>query len=146
VSTAASNNSGLERLIAQVRSAEQAGVFSRTPVDVVALLDRPVASRPVRRLYEWTLVGLPLAACLAIVVGMTAMFAGSDGVSRMAAPMATHPASTPGMPLSPEAILECVTGPGMQVSPECSAADLDHDGDVDLLDYSSFQRLVATNI
>jgi hypothetical protein len=143
VTRIASDNSGLEQLIAQVRSAELAGVFARSRVDVQALMARPVARRPMHRVYEWSLVGLPLAACLAIVVGMATMFVGSP--SHLApSPLTRMDASADQTAvLSAEMISDCVTGPGMHVSDACTTADLDHDGDVDLLDYSSFQRQLA---
>jgi hypothetical protein len=150
--SAMSPNTNLERLIAEARAAERAGVFGRTRLDVSALVggssleaDRPVSPRLIR-FYERALVGLPLAACVAIVIGIASMHGGPMGeaVSSPVAVLERGGDSSSSVELcSVEFIAGCVAGPGAPVTADCGCADLDRDGDVDLLDLGSYQRLAA---
>ena len=143
-----SDNTNLERLIAEARAANEAGVFARSRLDVSGLVEKPAPSRVVR-FYEWALVGLPLAACLAIVIGIASMRGGPMEGSMGVAPSPLAVLERAGEPevvgefCSVEVIARCVAGPGSPVAAECGCADLDSDGDVDLLDWSSYQRLAG---
>ncbi len=139
----ATDNTKLELLIAEARAAEKAGVFSRTPMDVAALIQQPETSRWIR-VYERALVALPLAACLALVVGIASMMGGPAGPDIATTPMVSPAAAPSNGPCSPDVIAACLAGPNMAVSDECRCADFDADGDVDLLDLSSYQKQVAS--
>ncbi len=146
-------NTNLEHLIAELRSADEAGVFARTQVDVAALVSPKTSSRRVTpvlvKIYERAMVALPLAACLGVVIGIASM---------TGAPMGTPMAGTVVVPsvldgtsnggslgaCTYEVMVECAAGPGAEVSLDCSCADLDSDGDVDLRDLFSYQQLVAS--
>ncbi len=39
--------------------------------------------------------------------------------------------------------VDCMTGPGGGLLPDCEGLDFDEDGDVDLLDFAEFQKLVS---
>ena len=142
--TTPSHNASFDRLIAEAFAADEAGVFASTPVDVAAILRRPAPS-PAIRWYERVMVGLPIAACLAIVVGMATMFGGPTGTTPTPlAGLDSWVASAPAAGLcSMDMVAQCVTGPGRPVGAECECADLDGDGDVDLSDLGSFQRLAS---
>lgn len=148
----ASNNS-LERLIAQANSARSAGVFETTQVDVSSLVAVPVSSRLIR-FYERALVGLPVAACLGVVVGITSMMGGSGGQSGSLLSGGDLAVNTHGFNdvilsggsvelYSFESVTQCFAGPGAVISEECGFADLDSDGDVDLADLGSYQQQFA---
>ena len=141
----ASNNLNFEKLIAEVRLADEAGVFDRTQVDVSALManDRPASSRLIR-FYERAMVALPLAACLGIVIGIASLNDGPVGQ----APIASAPVSlldgTGNVDLcSIDVVSECIAGPGIAVSADCGCADFDSDGDVDLSDVNSYMVLAS---
>ncbi|NOX58467.1 MAG: hypothetical protein GXP29_06370 [Planctomycetes bacterium] len=169
-----SNNSAhasrsLEGLIAQANAAHSAGVFETTRVDFSSLIASPGSSRLIR-FYERALVGLPVAACLGIMVGITSMMGGPTGQSSSVFVSGDSAVSTlglnevglndaaglNGMVLngmmqaagsgiigSFEAVTQCFAGPGEAVSSDCGFADLDSDGDVDLADLGSYQQQVA---
>lgn len=140
---AVSNNANLERLIAELRSAEEVGVFARSRVDVAALAASAASPAPSRLVmfYERALVVVPLAACLAVVIGIASLAGNPMDAGLSQTPIASvAPAMTPGVDL----VASCLSGPGAQVSDVCSAADFDGDGDVDMLDMSSYQRMVAS--
>jgi hypothetical protein len=137
---AISNNANLERLIAEVRSADEVGVFARSQVDVAALAASPAPSRLVM-FYERALVVLPLAACLAVVIGIASLAGNPMDAGLSQTPIASvAPGISPGVDL----VASCLSGPGAHVSDTCSVADFDGDGDVDMLDMSSYQRMVAS--
>jgi hypothetical protein len=140
-----SDNTRVELLIAEARAAGDAGVFRRTDLDYASLLEQPRPSRLVR-FYERAIVGLPIAACLAIVVGIAATEDRSSTGSKPT-PLASlhHSATTQaGYSLcSMDLIAECVAGPNTPATGECACADLDRDGDVDLSDLGSYQRLAV---
>lgn len=140
------NNASLERLIAQVRLTDGAGVFSRTPVDVSSLVTPPAPSRWVR-FYERAVVGLPLAACLGVVFGLASMERGSMSSTVSPSPLAVGPLAEvvrTDAPCKVDVATSCLSGPGMPVPDECACVDFDDDGDVDMLDMSSYQRMVAS--
>lgn len=153
------NSADLETLLAVSHEAELAGVSTRTVVDVDELTRRFSASGayprevPVDRWHvvSFLRVAVPLAACLAIVVGL----------ERLDGPVATRRSDTSILVQSDLDCLEsgsapwtslasfagCLSGPGQPISTaECACADLDRDGDVDLLDYGRFQRLAGSRL
>jgi hypothetical protein len=71
------DNSRFEQMIADAMAAQQAGVFARTPVDSAALAAAQAisSSRP-GSLRERLLIGAPIAACLAAVLGLAALWGG----------------------------------------------------------------------
>lgn len=145
----ASNNT-LELLIAKAASAQKAGVFDSTQVDVSALVDSGVNSRLIR-FYEKALVGLPLAACLGIVIGIGSMIGGPNGqspavVSNGGTAVTSHGLTDSGAVTelcSFESVTRCFAGPGEVIDSECGCADLDSDGDVDLVDLGTYQQQYA---
>ena len=142
-----SDNTRLELLIAETRLAGHAGVFRQTELDMASLLETPRPSRLVR-FYERAVVGLPIAACLAIVVGIATMKPESANVTKPT-PLATlsHPATGQAKYelCSMDIIAQCVAGPNTPAVGECMCADLDSDGDVDLRDLGSYQLLAVNN-
>lgn len=143
------DNTEFSRLVAQAADAERAGVFSSTDLDVAGLMAGSAGSR-LARLYEKALVGLPLAACLGVVVGI-ASFAvrnGGDAENVRIALLDTNgqvdsAVGLNGMLVDTSAVFQCVSGPSEAASSECQFADMDADGDVDLLDVGSYQRLAS---
>ncbi|MCA9250583.1 MAG: hypothetical protein KDA54_05570 [Phycisphaerales bacterium] len=151
------SNNSIEMLIAKAASAQKAGVFDRTSVDVSALVGESLGSQAVNsrliRFYEKALVGLPLAACLGIVIGIGSMMGGPNGQSDSqisagglaitsqglndASAVASHEV------YSLESVTRCFAGPGQSVGSDCGFADLDSDGDVDLADLGTYQQQYA---
>jgi hypothetical protein len=131
----------LGRLIAQVCELEQAGVFKRTPVNVDSLAAGDPAERP-RRLTHRLFVGMQVAACVALVIGVAAVWrAGmpTTGPTGMANSSGADLIS--GTSVVPQMVHQCLTGPtGGPLSADCQSADFDRDGDVDLEDYGVYQR------
>ncbi len=146
------SNNSIEMLIAKAASAQKAGVFDQTSVDVSALVAPAVNSRLVR-FYEKALVGLPLAACLGIVIGIGSMMGGPGGQSDSAIPAGGLAITSQGLNdagavassemLSLENVTRCFAGPGESVGSDCGFADLDSDGDVDLADLGTYQQRFA---
>ncbi len=137
----------LEAMLVEARDAERAGVFGRTKLDIAAVVtDAAVDRRSWVARHRQALIGLPVAACLAFVAVLgTLEFGGGTTVDL--APIAQQ------NPIPPRVIsdrpadllLSCFTGPGQRpVSSECTAADYDGDGDIDLLDYGALQLAKAT--
>jgi len=134
----------VERMLAEAQELEQAGVFRTTPVDVAALVRSTAPRRRfglTRRVYVW----LEVAACLALVVGLTAVW--RQGAGPSGAPVIDNtstivmgPAQCRGM----ETMTHCFSGPaGAPPTNECICVDFDGDGDVDLADYGEFQLTYA---
>lgn len=145
------DNTEFARLVAQAADAERAGVFSSTELDIEGLMDGSAGSR-FARIYEKALVALPLAACLGIVIGMASMAvrSGDNGDGMLSLLGTNGQVDTVGLQdmIAGDAILggtaavfQCLTGPGAPVPAECQFADMDADGDVDLLDVGTYQRL-----
>lgn len=154
------NPADVEALLAISREAQEAGVSNRTVVDVDELTRRFAAAVAYPReapADRWRVVSflraaaVPLAACLVIVVGL----------ARLGGPVATPLADTSSLAqseldchgsgtvqwVSLASFAGCLTGPGQPISTaECACADLDRDGDVDLVDYGRFQRLAGSRL
>ena len=146
------SHNSIEMLIAKAASAQRAGVFDQTSVDVSALVAPAVNSRLVR-FYEKALVALPLAACFGIVIGIGSMMGGPDGQSETVLPggglaVTSHGLNDSGAVASTqlhslESVTRCFAGPGEDVGSDCGFADLDSDGDVDLADLGTYQQMYA---
>lgn len=142
------DNTEFARLVAQAADAERAGVFSSTDLDIDGLMAESAGSR-FARIYEKALVALPLAACLGIVVGIASMAVrtGETGDGMLALLGTNGQVESAGLQNvlvgDTGAVFQCLTGPGGQVPSECQFADMDADGDVDLLDVGSYQRLAS---
>ena len=146
------SHNSIEMLIAKAASAQKAGVFDQTSVDVSALVAPAVNSRLVR-FYEKALVGLPLAACLGIVIGIGSMMGGPGSQSESVIPGGGLAVTSQGLNdsgamatnelQSLENVTRCFAGPGESVSSDCGFADLDSDGDVDLADLGTYQQRYA---
>lgn len=141
-----SHNQHFSRLIADALAAEQAGVFESTRIDASRLVDSRFDAdvRPSRlaRFYEKALVGLPLAACLGIVLGIASVSQrlAHDGGSY--AMLDTNGSVTQSFDI--QVFAQCLAGPGHPVSSDCRTVDLDGDGDVDLNDMSSYQQVARS--
>ncbi len=146
------SNNSIEMLIAKAASAQKAGVFEQTSVDVSALVAPAGGSRLIR-FYEKALVGLPLAACLGIVIGIGSMMGGPNGQSDSQISAGGFAITTQGLNdasavatqevYSLESVTRCFAGPGQSVGSDCGFADLDSDGDVDLADLGTYQQQYA---
>lgn len=146
------SHNSIEMLIAKAASAQKAGVFEQTSVDVSALVAPAGGSRLVR-FYEKALVGLPLAACLGIVIGIGSMMGGPNGQSDSQISAGGFAITTQGLNdasavatqevYSLESVTRCFAGPGQSVGSDCGFADLDSDGDVDLADLGTYQQQYA---
>ena len=143
-----------EALLAEAHAADAAGVFQRSTVDAAALLSVPVQTTKAGRsrlamFLDRAAVGLPVAACLAIMVGITtSSLQDSSVVSSMPLAMNTNgvggvEAQLFGPDLQMEVMVQCFSGPGQSASDSCEHADLDLDGDVDLVDFGQYQQLSA---
>ncbi|MHC4610364.1 MAG: hypothetical protein ACYS7M_08455 [Planctomycetota bacterium] len=135
----------LEQLIAEAQDLEQAGVFKRTPVNVASLVEtHGVSRRP--RLTHRLFVGLQVAACLGLVVGLATMWragSSSPGPAGLTNSSDLEVAGAWGGLHCErvETLKRCFSGPaGDSLGEECKCVDFDDDGDVDLADYGAFQR------
>lgn len=160
MSEASHNPMDLSGLLAEATAAERAGVFEPTRLDVSALMaDHKTVSGQTgsglglvgigRRprwlaVYEKALVGLPLAACVGIVIGLASLSAHVNTGGGSLAMLNTNGSAATASPVCDVSRLaQCLSGPGHPVSGECLCVDLDQDGDVDLSDMSSYQRLAS---
>ncbi|MEE9294744.1 MAG: hypothetical protein V3W34_07270 [Phycisphaerae bacterium] len=160
-----SNQAGFdehERLLQEAVQAENAGVFSRSPVDPVALLASPAAEGASTRTvqvggptgsHRWlrvARVALPIAACVVIWFGLRS---GGLGPSQVAEPavqstvihakgaLADGDSDCQGLSL----FNSCITGPVVgSLTGKCACVDIDQDGDVDLVDFGHLQRLMRS--
>ncbi|MCP4592762.1 MAG: hypothetical protein GY842_18660 [bacterium] len=139
-------SSQFDRLMIEAVEAHQAGVFASTPVDIESLVPQPVLQSPAAW-YRHALVGLPLAACIAMFLGVAtiwqtantgtgeSMLNGSTSVSTFGASAGTKLEGCQ----NPENFRTCFAGPGVVVPGDCRCVDFDGDGDVDLRDMGAFQ-------
>ena len=134
-----------DRLMLYMVEAKRAGVFDSTPIDVECLATEPV---PVGTAH-WSrhvLVGLPLAACIAMFFGVATLWeVGSgtgDGFMNGTTAVSTL-GGTAALPVERCQNLEnfrnCFSGPGVLVDGNCRCVDFDGDGDVDLRDVGALQ-------
>lgn len=134
-----------ERLMLDTAEAKQAGVFHSTPIDVESLVGES-GRVGATHWYRHVLVGLPLAACIAMFFGVATLWeAGSrtgDGFSNGTTAVSTlggAAASPAGRCQNMENFQTCFRGPGVLVGGDCRCVDFDGDGDVDLRDMGAFQ-------
>jgi hypothetical protein len=141
-----------DRLMLDVAEAERLGVFGSTAVDVESLMAPPVVLAGPTHWYRHVLVGLPLAACIAMFFGVATLWR-TGSVGHQALLNQTAAVSTlGGTATSPaercptlETLRSCFGGPGTPVGADCQCVDFDDDGDVDLRDMGSFQLTAAIN-
>ena len=130
-----------EALMREVSEAARAGAFGSTKVDVEGLMARPV-SRPSLRLFRFAVAGLPMAACLALFLGLAAFWkSGSPPSSGLEGNVSIGgTGSTPAERCETlENLRQCFSGPGVLARADCRCVDKDADGDVDLRDLGMFQ-------
>ena len=130
-----------EDLLREAHEAEQAGVFRPTQVDIGGLVSRPVRS-PSLRLYRLVLAGVPMAACVALFLGLAAFWNAGNPSSRNPNGNASvrHPVADPAARCEAlENLRACFSGPGIPAGSDCQCGDKDADGDVDLRDLGMFQ-------
>lgn len=130
-----------DALLREAFEAERAGVFGRTPLDAGRLMANPSGS-PMRG-YRFILAGLPIAASLALFLGM-AMFWKAGGKTGGAFPNSNASLSGQNGGAAErcetlENLRACFSGPGLFAKTDCSCVDFDADGDVDLHDYGMFR-------
>ena len=136
----------LEEMLLELYSADRAGVFKKTPVDPEALRKSTARSSADQfPIHRWWLTRrmrpLAAAAAIAMVVGVWGwMFQAEIGRIRnpgnMAGVNAIGPAYASGFH-------RCFTGPTGAAVADCTEQDYDADGNVDLVDYGSFQLAFA---
>jgi hypothetical protein len=142
----------VEQLMLEAGEARQAGVFRRTSVDLSALKASPKADAGWgaagsnwfrRHRHAW--VGLPVAACLALIAFLGVVHNGEHGSRLVTVSVPESGASLGSQAVAygpAEMLKSCLTGPGQgPVPPECACADVDGDGDVDLRDFGELQVL-----
>ena len=129
----------IEHALLELHEAEAAGVFERTAVDAKPLLNTGEFSSRAR-FAQWSIVGLPVAACLALAIGVGSwMFQGEFArIRAIRDGRATVVAMADGVDFT-----NCLAGPGVDVVNGCATLDYDLDGDVDLVDFRSYQLAFA---
>jgi hypothetical protein len=129
----------LERDLLDLHAAEEAGVFRPTRVNRAVLLRSARAHRfSFFRSYR---VLVPIAACFVMVVGVwSVMFHTEVGPINGRASMVANNSTAGDLG---DGIQACVSGPGSMEDASCSVYDYDSDGDVDLVDFSRHQMVVA---
>lgn len=149
----------LANLVAEAIDAEAAGVFTPTELDMAAVMDVQAGTRAVgssqrsrrhalfARFVEKAMVGLPLAACVAIVVGIASMSVRLSPDSGSFVMLGSNGLDSKGLgamqACDMQVFARCLTGPGQAVPADCGCVDLDDDGDVDLSDMGSYQQLAS---
>ena len=125
----------IEKLLAEVQAAEQAGVFGRTPVSPSVLV-APEGQWTKRR-RRWT-IGLEIAACAAMIIGVAGLWSfgnGSGSPSGLGRNLLKEMVEAPCADAA--LFVRCVEGGN---GSDCQCLDSDDDGDVDLADFGSYQR------
>ncbi|MCH7813141.1 MAG: hypothetical protein IID40_03880 [Planctomycetes bacterium] len=133
----------LESLLAELQECERAGVFRRTPVEVTSAVGAESGTGR-SSLTHLLYVGMQLAACVGLVIGLTAVWrVGND----LSTPLANSNSSAP-VALTIGEVMEtltlCINGPaGEPLSEQCRGVDFDRDQDVDLADFGEIQVAFA---
>jgi len=154
-----SDNLNLSNLVAEAIDAEAAGVFAPTNLDVAAVMGAQTGGNAASstrfsrrhamfaRFVERAMVGLPLAACLGIVVGIASMSVRLSPDSGSFVMLGSNGLDSKGLgamqACDMQVFARCFTGPGQAVPADCGCVDLDGDGDVDLSDMGSYQQLAS---
>lgn len=120
----------VESMMVDLRGAEAGRVFQRTPVRAEQLL-RPAAPASARML--WSRVGMALAACLAVAIGLGGYMFQRE-VQHIRLTKATQQGGQ---------FAVCLSGPAAGDAGSCEPLDYDADGDIDLADFSEFQLALA---
>lgn len=129
----------IERALLELHEAEAAGVFGRTAVNAKPLLSSAAFSSRVR-LARWSIVGLPVAACLALAIGVGSWMFHAEfaRIRAIRDGQGTVVAMADGVDFT-----NCLAGPGVDVVNGCATLDYDLDGDVDLVDFRTYQLAFA---
>ncbi len=131
----------MEEALRELAAAEKAGVFQPTRVDAGALL-RESAGRAVLRPRVFTLRLVAAAAVILIAVCLWGwVFSPGSGPNGESGKVASRPVET--QVVTAATLSECVTGPMDFPKAACTSYDYDADGDVDLVDISSYQLAYA---
>ena len=130
----------IEQLIAEADQAERAGVFRASRIDTVELTRSP-GDGQVPFFVSWRRFGMPMAACFVLAIGVWAGLFNRELSNIQDRRLLADNSS--GGQTSPEGFLRCLDGPEAGAAGACSSYDFDNDGDVDLLDFSSFQSTYA---
>ncbi len=128
----------IEKLLADVQSAEEAGVFGRTLVSPSALVIPK--GQPAKTRRHWV-IGLEIAACAALLIGVGSLWSFGNGWGSTSGSGGNPPIEMAEAPCSDVALLVRCVGDGSGA--ECQCLDADDDGDVDLADFGSYQRSIS---
>lgn len=122
----------IESLLLDLSDADRAGVFRRT--EVTSSSRATVGSSPRMLVFRLSVAGLAAAACL----GLFALLLNAPGVGLMGPGTTGAVATRPFVTVTE--FTGCVAGPMTDPARgDCSPADQDADGDVDLADYRVMQ-------
>jgi|GEM_PF-2452806 len=126
----------IETMLADLRDAERANVFARTPVDAKALIADAKPTLSLSRMRR-TVGLLSAAAVVALSVGLWSLTAPYRGTPNGS--MVNQSSSDAGSPCD-GSFVRCFSGPAPVVmASRCLAHDYDADGDIDLADYRNYQ-------
>ena len=127
----------LETLLSDLDAAERAGVFRQTPLAELVETTRARQSRFYLVSPKWA-----VAAALVMAAGVwTYMFRSNIDDARMKAREVRMAAA---MNLQTTMVF-CTAGPDEALGGACGRVDFDRDGDVDLSDFSKYQREVVAS-
>ena len=128
----------IEATLAELGEAEMAGLFRRTHVDARALLRSASAVTPARSTrLTWRRLSIAAVLAMAATISGWLFSSRSADVGRHSLPSGTLTASaTVGCDGT---FYRCLSGPNGALSDGCLAYDYDHDGDIDLVDASTYQ-------
>lgn len=130
----------IEAALRELDAAEHAAVFRRTAMDASALLGGASARHPAT--IRWArLRWVPLAAAAMVAVGVWSwMFHGElAGLRKKAQPVTGGASLTTGERNCDGVFSNCFSGPKPTALASCRTFDFDDDGDVDLMDFRSYQ-------
>jgi len=132
---------GVEKALLELQAAECARLFGPTRVDAGELLKSAAAAQKVgwrRRVLRW--VPAAAAAAIAVAIMWSAMFEMRFGPGDVRTPSAESSGSKSANDGCDGSFIDCFTGPIRVVLADCATHDYDSDGDVDLVDFSAYQR------
>ncbi len=130
--------SDLDSLLSDLEAANRAGVFSRTPQAVIQpMVTDSAASRFFVLSPRWA-----IAATLLIAAGVWIMMFRTNLSELQDRSRLVQLASAVDLQ---SALASCVGGPKGALNDYCGRVDFDRDGDVDLSDFGTYQRDLATS-
>ncbi len=135
----------LESVLLELKDAEQANLFARTPVDPAALLRGSVCEAP-RLVRPGLLRWVSAAAVIGLAVGLWQLTPnGGTGLPLGPNQIASVSAPAGGDAMARGDFLLCFSGPRSAAGQEgvCESHDFDADGDVDLADFQAYQLAYA---